>query len=29
VDEKDRAATQVVMENIARLLPERLRGEFS
>jgi hypothetical protein len=28
-DEKDRAASQLVMENIARLLPERLRGEFA
>ena len=27
-DEKDRAAAKVVMENIARLLPSHLRGEF-
>jgi hypothetical protein len=27
-DEKDRIATQIVMENIARLLPSHLRGEF-
>jgi 1-acyl-sn-glycerol-3-phosphate acyltransferase len=27
-DEKDRVAVTIIMENIARLLPERLRGEF-
>lgn len=27
-DEKDRAAAQIVMENIAGLLPSHLRGEF-
>jgi 1-acyl-sn-glycerol-3-phosphate acyltransferase len=28
-DEKDGCATQIMMENIARLLPLRLRGEFT
>jgi hypothetical protein len=28
-DEKDRAAANIVMGNIARLLPERLQGEFN
>jgi hypothetical protein len=27
--EKDRAATQIIMEKIARLLPSHLRGEFA
>ncbi|MEW6401549.1 MAG: 1-acyl-sn-glycerol-3-phosphate acyltransferase [Chloroflexota bacterium] len=27
-DEKDRAAATVIMQNIARLLPERMRGQF-
>jgi hypothetical protein len=29
VDEKDDQASQVIMENIARLLPLHLRGEFA
>ena len=29
VDEKDRQASQILMENIARLLPGHLRGEFA
>ena len=28
-EEKDRAAANIIMQNIARLLPEDLRGEFS
>ena len=28
-DEKDDQASQIIMENIARLLPVHLRGEFA